>query len=122
MSVSVFIILTVIGLAGGFFSGTFGLGGGLILIPSLVFLAGLSQKTAQGTSIAIMLMPLGIFAFMNFYKSGYVNIRYAIIIALTFMIGSYFGSWISIKMPEHILSKIFGWILLVISIKYIFNK
>lgn len=122
MSTSTFIILLFVGLAIGLFSGMFGLGGGLFLIPALVFFVGMSQRAAQGTSIAIMLLPIGLFAFLNFYKAGHVNIRYSVIIALSFMIGSFIGSSISLKIPDYNMSKIFGWILLIISLKYILYK
>ena len=117
-----FILLVSIGLMVGLFTGSFGLGGGLLLIPALVYFLGMGQQTAQGTSIAIMLLPIGTFAFLNYYKAGYVNIKYAIIIAITFMIGSYFGSKISLSLSELWLKKIFGCVLFFISMKFIISK
>jgi uncharacterized protein len=117
-----FIALVAIGTIVGLFSGSFGLGGGLLLIPALVYLTGLNQLTAQGTSIAIMMLPIGLFAFLNYYKAGYVNIKYAIIIAITFMIGSYFGSIISLSMSEIWLKRIFGCVLFFIAAKFIVSK
>jgi uncharacterized protein len=122
MSLITLIVLVIIGLFVGIFSGAFGLGGGLILIPALVYVLGLKQQTAQGTSLAIMLLPVGLFAFLNYYKSGYVNVQYAIIIAIAFMVGSYYGSVISLNISETLLKKIFGFVLLIISLKTIISK
>lgn len=114
--------LVVIGLIAGFFSGFYGLGGGILLIPAMIYLLGLNQQTAQGTSIAIMLLPVGIFAFINYYKAGHVNILFALVIAVTFMIGSYCGSKISLSISEILMRKIFGLILLLSAIKMIISK
>lgn len=83
------IILIVIGLMAGVFGGMFGVGGAIIMIPALVYFLGVDQHTAQGTSLAVMLPPIGLFAAYNYYKEGQVNIWYAVIIAVTFMIGGY---------------------------------
>ena len=96
MSVSTLIILLVIGLMGGILSGLVGVGGGIIIVPALVYFLGLSQHSAQGTSLALMLPPIGILAAMNYYKAGSLNIKYALVIAIAFIIGGYFGSKISI--------------------------
>ena len=122
MTTTTFIILIIIGLTVGLFTGAFRLGGGLVLVPALVYFLGLNQQTAQGTSIAIMLLPLGLFAFLNYYKAGRVNIQYAIIVAISFMIGSYFGSAISLNIPEPLMKKIFGSILFIIALKMIIPK
>jgi uncharacterized protein len=122
MPITTFSILVTIGLVVGLFTGAFGLGGGLILIPALVYFLGLSQQTAQGTSMTIMLLPLGIFAFLNYYKRGYVNIQFAIIIAIAFMIGSYFGSIVSLNISESLMKKMFGFVLIIIGFKMIISK
>ena len=92
MSTSVLLILVVIGIITGFMAGMLGIGGAIIMIPALVILMGLSQQTAQGTSLAVMLPPVGIIAAYNYFKAGQVNIKFALILAATFIIGSYFGS------------------------------
>jgi uncharacterized protein len=122
MTIITFSILVAIGLIVGLFTGAFGLGGGLLLIPALVYFLGLSQQTAQGTSIAIMLLPVGIFASLNYYKAGCINIRYATIIAISFMISSYFGSKIALAVPEPIMKKIFGSVIFIIALKMILSK
>lgn len=97
MTFSTVVILVVIGLFAGIFSGMIGLGGGLVIIPALIYLLHLDQHTAQGTSLAIMLPPIGLLAALNYYKAGSLNIKYAAIIAGAFFYwrGAWFeaGSW-----------------------------
>jgi len=116
------IILIVVGIVAGLLGGMMGIGGGLIVIPALMFFLGLTQKEANATSLAFMLAPTGLLAVINYYKAGYVNVKYAIIIAIAFFIGAYFGSEWAIKMPVQTLKKLFGVLLIVFGIKYIFGK
>ena len=116
------IILISIGLAAGVLGGMVGLGGGIIIIPALIMLLGLGQKEAQGTSVAIMLPPIGILAVLNYYKAGYVNVKFALVIALAFILGGWFGSKIAIAMPDVIMKKVFAVIMIVIAIKMIVSK
>jgi len=121
MTVSTLIILICIGLVAGFLSGIIGIGGGIIIVPALVYLLGISQQSAQGTSIALMLPPIGVLAAMNYYKAGSLNVKYALIIAVTFIVGGYLGSKMSLAyFSEAAMKKIFGIILMVVSIKMIF--
>ena len=121
MSISTLIILLLVGFAAGILSGLVGVGGGIIIVPALVYFVGLSQHAAQGTSLALMLPPIGILAAMNYYKSGMLNVKYALIIALAFVIGGYFGSKISITyINEAMIKKVFGVIMLVAAIKLVF--
>jgi len=122
MEIQNFFLLVLIGLVAGIFGGFVGFGGGIIIVPALVYIIGLPQHYAQGISLATMLPPIGILAVYNYYQHGYVNIKYAIIIAIPFMIGGYIGSKISLNIPANTLNKIFGIILLIISLKYIFGK
>ncbi len=121
MTLSTILILILTGLVAGSLSGLVGLGGGIILIPALIIFLKLDQQTAQGTSIAIMLPPIGLFAVYNYYKEGYVNTRYALIIAAAFMVGGYFGSLLALKLPADLMRKIFSVILLVIAVKMFFS-
>lgn len=116
------IILLVTGLLAGVLGGSLGVGGAIIVIPSLVIFLGLSQQEAQGTSLAFMIPPIGILAAMNYYKSGYVNWKYALILSFTFMVGAYFGSKLAINLPEKLLKRIFGIVLLYVSFRMIFAK
>ena len=116
------ILLIMIGLLAGIVGGMSGVGGGIIIIPGLVILLGLTQQEAQGTSLALMIPPIGILAAYNYYIKGYVNIRYAIIIGLAFIIGGYFGSKISVNLPEVVVKRIFAFLLLIVSIKMFLGK
>ena len=122
MSTSVLLILVVIGIISGFMAGMLGIGGAIIMIPALVFFLGLSQQTAQGTSLAVMLPPIGIIAAYNYYKAGQVNIKFALILAAAFIIGSYFGSKTAINIPQPVLKKIFGILLVLVAAKMLFSK
>lgn len=116
------LILVVIGLMTGAFSGFLGIGGGLILIPALVYFMGFGQHEAIGTSLAVMLPPIGLFAAFNYYKAGQVNVKYAIILAVAFMVGSYFTSKIAVNIPANTLKKIFSVFLILIAIRMFFSK
>jgi uncharacterized membrane protein YfcA len=122
MSTSVLLILVVIGIITGFMAGMLGIGGAIIMIPALVYFLGLTQQGAQGTSLAVMLPPIGIIAAFNYYKAGQVNIKFALILAATFLIGSYFGSKLAITIPQPVLKKIFGILLLLVAAKMLFSK
>jgi len=122
MNLTTIIILVIIGLMAGVFGGMFGVGGAIIMIPALVYFLGVDQHTAQGTSVAIMLPPIGLFAAYNYYKAGHVNIWYAVIIAFAFMVGGYFGSKIAITLPENLMKKIFGILLILVALRMIFSK
>ena len=122
MNLTTIIILIVIGLMTGVFGGMFGVGGAVIMIPALVYFLGVDQHTAQGTSVAIMLPPIGLFAAYNYYKAGQVNIWYAVIIAIAFMAGGYFGSKIALNLPENLMKKIFGIVLILVALRMIFSK
>ena len=122
MSTSMLLILIVIGIITGVMAGMLGIGGAIIMIPALVFLLGISQHTAQGTSLAVMLPPVGIIAAYNYYKAGHVNIRFAIILAVFFLVGSYFGSKLALNLPQATVKKIFGILLLLVAAKMLFSK
>ena len=122
MNLTTILILVIIGLMAGVFGGMFGVGGAIIMIPALVYFLGVDQHTAQGTSVAIMLPPIGLFAAYNYYKAGDVNIWYAVIIALAFMVGGYFGSLIALRLPENLMKKIFGILLILVALRMIFAK
>jgi uncharacterized protein len=122
MNPSTIIILVIIGLMAGIFGGAFGVGGAVIMIPALVYFLGVDQHTAQGTSLAVMLPPIGLFAAYNYYKAGQVNIWFAVIIAVSFMIGGYFGSKLALMVPETLMKKLFGVFLILIALKLIFSK
>ena len=122
MTTSIILILIAIGIITGVMAGMLGIGGAIIMIPALVFLLGLNQLTAQGTSLAVMLPPIGIIAAYNYYNAGQVNIKYAIILAIFFLVGSYFGSKLALNIPQPLLKKIFGVLLLLVAAKMLLSK
>ncbi len=119
---SVLILLTI-GLIAGLLGGFVGVGGGIIIVPALVWFMGLSQHQAIGTSVAVMLPPIGILAAMNYYRTGDLNINYALLIAAAFVIGSYFGSKMSISLKEsvHWVKLIFGSVMLYAAVRMIWS-
>ncbi len=118
----IIILLLIIGLLAGMLSGLIGIGGGIIVIPALVFLLGFSQQTAQGTTLALMVPPIGLLAAYAYYKEGFVDIRAAVIICVGFIVGSYFGAKYATGIPEDILRKIFSVILILMAVKMFFSK
>ena len=116
------IVLIIIGLLSGSLSGLVGIGGGIIMGPLLIVLLGFTQFQAQGTAIFAMLPPIGILAAMNYYKAGHVRWEYAVIIALTFVLGGYLGSKLSLTLSPSLVSRIFAVVMLVAAIKLLFSK
>jgi hypothetical protein len=122
MSLAHLIILIVVGILSGLLAGVFGVGGAIIVIPALVFILGFSQHDAQGTSLAFMLPPVGILATWNYWKAGHVNWKIALILSLTFVVGSYLGSHFSINLSDKLLRRLFGILMILVAIKMIFSK
>jgi len=122
MSISMLLLLLGIGIITGAAAGMLGIGGAIIMIPALVYFMGFSQQMAQGTSLAVMLPPIGILAAYNYYKAGHVDIKFALILAGAFLIGSYFGSKYALTLPQATLKKIFGVLLLLVAAKMLFSK
>ncbi len=122
MSINELTIILAIGLLAGFFSGSMGVGGGVIIVPALVFFMGFSLHQAQGTSLALMTIPVMFVAASNFYKEGFVDVKVALLLAVTFVVGGYLGSKFSIVMPEKIIRKGFGILMILVALKMIFSK
>ncbi len=122
MSLQIVLILVLIGLTAGIFGGMVGLGGGVIMIPAMIYFLGMTQLQAQGTSLAVMLPPIGIFAAINYYKAGHIDWRFALIIAIAFTLGGYFGSKIALNVPAHVIRKFFAVSLIAIAINLFFKK
>jgi uncharacterized protein len=116
------LLYLLIGLAAGIFGGVLGLGGGAIVVPALVFLCGLSQHTAQGTTLAMMIPPIGLLAAWTYYQKGFVDLKIAAIMCITFVIGSLIGAKFAVNLSDTVLTKVFGVALLLISLKMIFFK
>jgi uncharacterized protein len=116
------LLFLVLGLVSGGLSGLIGIGGGVIIVPALIFLFGFSQHMAQGTTLALLVPPIGILGAWAYYKQDYVDIKVALIICLGFFIGSFLGAKFSVNIPEKLLERIFGIALFAISLKMIFAK
>lgn len=112
----------VLGLTAGVLSGLIGIGGGVIIVPALVFLFGLSQHQAQGTTLALLVPPIGFLAAWTYYKQGYVDIRIAALVAIGFFVGSLLGARFATGLSNVVLERMFGVALLLISIKMILAK
>jgi len=110
-------LIIFVGLAAGILGGMVGVGGGIIIVPALVYFLAFSQHQAQGTSLALMLFPVGILGVINYYKKGYVDFRYAGLLAIGFVLGSYLGSKFSLSLPQLTVKKIFAVIMLLVSLK-----
>lgn len=119
MDLTTFFILVCIGVLAGVLSGFIGIGGGVIIVPGLIYFLGISQHMAQGTSLALMLPPIGALAVYNYYKAGDINFWYAGIIAVSFVIGGFFGSKLSLKLPPNTVRFVFGLLMLYVAIKLI---
>jgi uncharacterized membrane protein YfcA len=116
------ILYFVLGLIAGTLSGLFGIGGGIILIPALVFLAGLTQHEAQGTTLAIMLLPIGLLAVMRYYQSAHVHLYIAVFVCIGFFVGGLLGANIAEALPMLILRRAFGVFLMIVAAYTIFAK
>jgi hypothetical protein len=115
-------LVAILGLVAGVVSGVFGVGGAVVIIPGLVLLAKLPQHTAHGTSLAALLLPVGILGAFEYYKRGQVNIPYAAVVAVGLLIGAYFGARLAGTMSDATLRKAFGVFLLVISVKLLATR
>lgn len=122
MSIQILLILLAVGLAAGFLSGMVGIGGGIIIVPVLVYFLGFTQHQAQGTTLFMFLLPIGILGIMNYHKAGHVDFKTAFIIATTFVVGSYFGSKIAITLDQKLVKQIFGAIIIIMGAKMLFWK
>lgn len=115
------LILILIGMAAGFLGGLVGIGGGVLIVPALVLFLGLSQHKAQGISLAMILFPVGILGVINYYKKGYVDFKYAGLLAVGFLIGSYVGSKFSLSLPQETVKKVFAVVMILLALKLLFT-
>jgi uncharacterized membrane protein YfcA len=117
MSLYVILLLVVIGLCSGILSGLVGVGGGIIIVPALVFFLGFTQHQAQGTSLGLLLLPVGILAVINYYKQGHIDIKVVLIMSVAFVLGGWLGSRLAIVLSEQVIKRIFAVILFYAAFK-----
>ena len=120
MSVQTIIILILIGVAAGMLSGMVGIGGGIVIVPALVYFLAFSQKEAQGTTLGLLLFPVGILGVIQYYKQGHVDFKIVAIVAIGFIVGSYFGSKISLSMSDERVKRFFAIVIMLVAIKMLF--
>ena len=111
------IIIAIIGLLAGLLGGMLGLGGAIIIIPALVMFLGFSQQMAQGTALLMLVLPVGSLAALQYYQKGFVDIKVALVLALFFLIGGFFGAKLATQIPQDTLKKSFAVFLVLIAFK-----
>lgn len=116
------IILLLLGLVAGILSGMVGIGGGIVIVPALIYFLSFSQHSAQGTVLFMFLLPIGVFGVYNYWQGGFVEWKTACIMGITFLAGSFFGSKFSIGLDALTVKRIFGVVIFLVSLKMIFGK
>ncbi len=120
MTTETILLLLLVGLIAGTLSGLVGVGGGIIMVPALVLFLGFTQKQAQGTSLGIMLLPVGILAVLQYHKQGYLNFNTVFIMSAAFVVGGFLGSKLALNLSDDKMKKIFAVVLLLVSLKMLF--
>jgi len=117
MTPHLILLLVLIGLASGLLRGLVGVGGGIIIVPALVFFLGFTQHQAQGTSLGLLLLPVGILAVLNYYKQGYIDIKVVLIMSVAFVLGGWLGSKLSLVISDLWIKRIFAILLFYTAFK-----
>lgn len=120
ITIGVILALLIIGFFSGMLSGLVGVGGGIIIVPCLIYFLALTQKQAQGTSLAVLTLPVVFLGMWQYYKNGQIDFKIVVFLAIGFVIGGYFGGKIANKVSDELLKKIFGILLLFIAFKMLF--
>jgi len=116
------ILYVLVGTTAGVLSGLLGIGGGIILVPALVLLVGLTQQQAQGTTLVLLTAPFGLLAALTYYQSGYADLKIAAILGIGFFFGAFLGAKVAVSVPNVVLQKIFGIALLVVAVYLLLGK
>ncbi len=120
MNAETIALIIIIGFAAGMLGGLIGIGGGLIIVPALVFFLAFSQHKAQGTSLGLLVLPVAILGVINYYKKGYVDVKAVGLLSIGFVVGSYLGSKWALNIPQDMLKKLFAIFLLFLALKMLF--
>lgn len=121
MTVTNILLYILLGLLAGILSGLVGVGGGVFIAPALVIWFGMSQHQAQGTTLALLVPPIGILAAWTYYQKGFVDVKVAAFICIGFVIGGFLGANLAVGIPNAILEKIFGGVIMAIALRMIFS-
>jgi uncharacterized protein len=119
---STHLLLVAIGLFAGVCAGMFGIGGGIVIVPALIYLVKMQQVAAIGTSLASLVPAVGIFGAIEYYRNGFVNVKYAALIAMGLAMGAFFGARIMIGLPPGVSRKIYAVFMIVIGIQMLLEK
>ena len=122
MTINTILSLVLIGILAGILSGLVGVGGGIVMVPLLILFFCYRQHQAQGTSLAVLAVPVTLLAAYNYHKQGHLDWRYAAVIAVFFVLGGFIGSKIAISLDQKMLKKVFGVILLFVAGKMLLSK
>lgn len=120
MSAQTVLLLLLVGLLSGALSGLIGVGGGIIIVPALILILGYSQQQAQGASLGLLLLPVGLLAVWNYYKKGFIDIKVVLIMSVAFIIGGWLGSKIALNISQTALKRVFAVILIGVATKMLF--
>ena len=116
------LILVLVGLFAGALSGFVGVGGGIIIVPAMIYFMNMNQMQAQGVSLALLMLPVGILGVMNYYKAGHIQFNYVLVIAVGFVLGNYFGSKYALRVPEHKIKFIFALLMLYVAVQMLWKS
>ena len=116
------LILVLVGLFAGALSGFVGVGGGIIIVPAMIYFMNMNQMQAQGVSLALLMLPVGVLGVMNYYKAGHIQFNYVFIIAVGFVLGNYFGSKYALRVPEHKIKFLFSLLMLYIAVQMLWKS
>lgn len=111
------ILAGLVGLAGGVLAGIFGIGGGLVIVPALILLLGMTPKQAAGTSLGALLLPVGILGAIEYWRAGYIDVRLALLVAIGILIGAFIGARVAIGLPNELIQRTFGVLLVLVGIR-----
>lgn len=116
------LILVIVGLLAGALSGFVGVGGGIIIVPAMIYFMNMNQMQAQGVSLALLMLPVGFLGVMNYYKAGHIQFNYVLIMAVGFVLGNYFGSKYAMRVPEHKIKFLFALLMLYVAVQMLWKS